>query len=115
MIREAIQDAQLSIRTAPQLGIKGLEKHHVATNKGSWRRVFADLFQAAKMNLSDKLNIIKLPSHFDPHRLYNYAICTRLTNAVQGLVESSAAYRKALRKQLLLIRKELRNPNSDLS
>jgi len=113
--QETIRADGLTVRTPRQLGIRAPDVHHVASNKGGWRRVFDDLFSGAGMKLNDRINRIRVPGHVGPHGRYNFAVYDRLESAVRGHARGTAGYRSALRSELGHIRQDLRNPSSTLN
>jgi hypothetical protein len=96
-------------------GAAATEIHHIATNKSSfWSSRFKQLFDPAGIGLDDAINKIAVTGHNGGHGYYNLVILNRLQNAVAGLDPSKLRYKRMLRRELLVLRREIADESSSI-
>ncbi|MCP3099877.1 AHH domain-containing protein [Myxococcus sp. K15C18031901] len=83
-------------------------------NGGPWTPLFQDIFNRARMSLSDNANLIRLRGHQGPHpQKYHEEVLTRIDGATRGC-RGVERCRAALVNELAKIARELTKQGSKL-
>lgn len=102
------------------MGGRGVERHHIATNKndvstvrgGPWTPEFRKLFRRAGMDLKAPENIVEIAGHKGPHpQKYHDTVYLRLSEAMASC-RTVVACRKALASELRILAREAQTPGT---